>query len=720
MWWISDYHHQPTQTVHYGNKYVIGNGIYGYRGTLDEARAEDQVGLNISNLYDGLPGKWRESVNAWNPFYTEVSVQGISLNISTQSPTNHHQKLSLKHGLHQRRTTYRINDKDITIESERFISMHAKNTMALRYTITASDTLDVEIKTGIDTLIWELNGPHFKEFEHLSANGIGITGSTQECKHQVTLLTKTTLDDTQVVKDDSIFGETKTIHLTKNESFHFTKIIILDVNKPLEQTQETLTNQFDKGYNALRKDHQHAWNALWAISDILIEGDDDAQHALRYSIYHLMILTPDKDKSIPARGLSGQVYKGAIFWDTEIFMLPFFLHTNPRAAKALIDYRIKTLPGAQAKAKHYGFEGAFYAWESHENGQDVCSDFNITDVFTNRDVRTYFKDKQIHISGDIVYAMWHYVNHTNDTSILLNGGADVIFEVARFYLSYLKYDFTTDVYEALDVVGPDEYHERVNNNAFTNKLIAYVFEIALKVASHLKTQSPTTYTKLNEHRKIDTILETITRVHTKLKAPTKTKSQVIEQFDGYFALEDTRVDVLKTRLVHPQEYWGTSHGVAYPTQIIKQADVVTMLSLFSSDYSTDIKQANYDYYHPRTEHGSSLSASMYGLLACDINRQDDAYDYFMKSASIDLTGKSKQFAGNTYIGGTHPAASGGAYMLALYGFAGLKTSNGTLSVQPRLPKHIKSMQFKLHYQEALYTVTITHNDTQIKKESTHE
>ena len=161
------------------------------------------------------------------------------------------------------------------------------------------------------------------------------------------------------------------------------------------------------GYDIFKNSHVQQSENRWDISDVIIEGSEEDQLALRYSIYHLQIIAPSHSNklSIPARGLSGQTYKGAVFWDTEIFMLPFFLHTSPEVANNLVNYRIRTLDGAREKAKYYGFKGAFYAWESHENGEDACSDFNVTDVFTGRPVKTYFKDKQVHISAAVAYAV---------------------------------------------------------------------------------------------------------------------------------------------------------------------------------------------------------------------------------------------------------------------------------------------------------------------------
>jgi kojibiose phosphorylase/nigerose phosphorylase len=187
--------------------------------------------------------------------------------------------------------------------------------------------------------------------------------------------------------------------------------------------------------------------------------------------------------SIAARGLSGQTYKGAIFWDTEMFIMPFFMFTEPEVARTLLKYRIDTLEGAKKKAVQYGFQGAFYAWESQEGGIDACTDYNVTDVFTGRPMRTYFKDKQVHISSAIVYAMMSYIDYTKDESILKEGGAQVVIECAKFYYSLLLKRAGEKRYEIHDVIGPDEYHERVNNNGYTNRMAKLCFDTAFAVVA---------------------------------------------------------------------------------------------------------------------------------------------------------------------------------------------------------------------------------------------
>jgi trehalose/maltose hydrolase-like predicted phosphorylase len=199
-----------------------------------------------------------------------------------------------------------------------------------------------------------------------------------------------------------------------------------------------------------------------------------------------------------------------------------------------------------------------------------------------------------------------------------------------------------------------------------------------------------------------------------LYIPAPGENGVIEQFDGYFRLEDCSLETLRSRVKDTREYWGGGNGVAAPTRIIKQADVVTMLSLFSSDYPAPVKKANLEFYEGRTEHGSSLSACMYALLACETGDSNRAYPHFIKSAEIDITGQGKHFAGLVYIGGTHPAANGGAWMVAVQGFCGFSVEGGEIRVIPRLPEKWEKVVFHVIHKGVRREVTVTKNGYHIK------
>lgn len=395
-------------------------------------------------------------------------------------------------------------------------------------------------------------------------------------------------------------------------------------------------------------------------------------------------------------------------------MLDFFLFTDPEVAKTLLKYRIDTLGGAKDKAKHYGYQGAFYAWESQEGGYDACSDYNVTDVFTGRPMRTYFKDKQIHISAAVVYGIMRYVDFTGSLDLLAEGGAEAVLECALFYRDLLVKRIVKDRYELHDVIGPDEYHERVNNNAYTNRMAKYTFESALRILKLLPELGSEVSKRLNKVYDLESCREQFADAANKLYIPKPSEENgVIEQFDGYSTLEDVSLEDIKKRLLNDKEYWGGAYGIAAHTKIIKQADVVTMLNLFSGEYGKEVLLNNWNYYEPRTEHGSSLSACMYAMLACKCDLAEKAYPFFLKSAMSDIEGKGKEWAGLIYIGGTHPASSGGAYMTAIEGFAGIRQEEGVLKASPRLPESWNSLSFKIIYRGKRYQIRVTKEKAEI-------
>jgi kojibiose phosphorylase len=491
---------------------------------------------------------------------------------------------------------------------------------------------------------------------------------------------------------------------------------------PADAAVSDISEALRSGYQACLAEHRARWVEKWRLCDVRIAGDDAAQMALRYSIFQLLIAAPvgGSGNSIPARALSGQVYKGAVFWDTEMFMLPFFLHAYPEKAVELLRYRIRTLPGARrkARAEGVGYRGAFYAWESQDTGDDACSYFNIGDPLTNRQLRTHFRDKQVHISGDIACAMWEYFRLTGDDTLLLQGGAEVMLECARFYYSYAYYKKVKNRYEILDVIGPDEYHERVNNNAYTNMIAKATFEIAGKAAGYLANRHPSEWSSLVNRLQIAEELPLFSNAAKQLYVPAPDpESRLIEQFDGYFDLKDVTLDELRKQRLHPDEYLGAGQGLAVPTKVIKQADVVMMLSVFRDVFSSEVKQANWEYYEPRTEHASSLSASAYALVAADFGDRESAYQYFMKTATIDLEGASKVHVGTTFTGGSHPAANAGAWMVAVFGFGGLSAGDRAVTINPGLYGKWESLEFGLAYKGDRFQIRMSNASVEISAAS---
>ena len=706
LWSMKKEGYDPGRVIEDGNRFLVANGYLGVRGVVEEAGSAACPAVNLAGVYDQYQDKWREPVNAPNGLFLKVFVDGKAMALGDAEPVSHSLEISYRHGIFCRETDFGA----VKLSSQRIASLAEPHLMAARMELCAAQDCRVTLHTGISTDIWDINGPHLFGYRFQTGETLLCEATTGEKKLSVAVSQSVYMDFEAEESYEISGGVMRKLSFDAKKGEVYTLSLFsavytgLDTGAPAAAAAELSRAAKEKGFAACLEDNRGAWEQVWDRCAVELEGDDEAALALHASQYYLNSIAPRhaSNLSIPARGLSGQTYKGAIFWDSEIFLFPMFVYTQPEVAKSLLRYRIDTLPGALKKAAEYGYRGAFYAWESQDGGEEGCTNFNVVDVFTHRPVRTYFRDKQIHISADIAYTMMQYFDITGDRSLLDEGGAEVILQCARFYLSRATRHFDRDTADFADVIGPDEYHERVTNNAFTNQMALYCVQSALKLEE--------IYGDLTELlKKLDyeadwKLLHSLAR---QLRRP-REREGVIEQFDGYFDLEDCPLDAVRSRLCDPREYWGGDHGVAGTTQIIKQADVIALMALLPEQFTGADVAANWAYYEPRTEHGSSLSACMYALTACRVGRLDRAWELFLRSASIDIRGSSKQWAGEIYIGGTHPASNGGAWMIAVLGFAGLRVRGGKLELHPNLPEQVTRLCFPVTVGETRLRVTVTH------------
>lgn len=705
-----------------GNVFQIANGYMGYRGTLDEFGPEESVGITLAGFYDQAGEAWREPVNAPNGGYTQAALEGVELTALGKHVRRHRQTVHFRNALFERETEFAVKGKTLRLHAARFVSADQPNLGAVRLTFSCDKPATLVVRTGIDYNIWDLNGPHLVDFAPSQRGGILLVQArTGESSRKVCVAEALRGQGAKAGETGADGGKllrSLTLRLQPGQPQVLEKFFaVFTENDPLSgpidlAAGELAARAAKAGFDECLRRHGEHWTRKWSRSDVRISGDDEAQHALRYSILQLLMAAPVRGSanSIPARALSGQVYKGAIFWDTEMFMFPFFLHTLPETAAELLRYRIRTLDGARRKAatEGPGYRGAFYAWESQDTGDEACTYFNIGDPVTGRELRTHFRDKQVHISGDIAIAMWEYFQVTGDDSVLLAGGAEVILECARFYFSYAFFKPEKARYEILDVVGPDEYHERVHNNAFTNMVARETFAIADRVVRHLRRRHPRKLRALVARLRIGPELRQFQTAARLLYVPKPDRrSGLIEQFEGYLRLRRATPAELAAAKSHPNEYPGAGQGLAVPTQVIKQADVVMMLYLFRQRFTERVKRANWEYYEPRTEHGSSLSACAYALVAAEYGNLAAAYKYFLQTAKIDIEAKYKVYVGTIFTGGSHPAANGGAWMTAVLGFGGVSDNGKRLCIRPRLAPKWSGMEFQITNRGGCFHVAVT-------------
>ena len=440
------------------------------------------------------------------------------------------------------------------------------------------------------------------------------------------------------------------------------------------------------GWRGVVAEHQAAWASRWRCSDVEVDGDAAAQQALRFAVYHLNSAANPADErvSIGARALTGDDYRGHVFWDTEIYLLPFYILTWPEAARSLLMYRFHTLEGARAKAAGMGWRGAFYAWESADTGaetapeQVIGPDRQVIDILCGK--------QEQHISADIAYAVWHYWQATGDEGFLLDAGAEILLETGRFWSSRAQLE--ADGHRHIrGVIGPDEYHEHIDDNAFTNVMARWNIRRALDVAALLRERWPERWASLSSRLGLDDAELTQWRnVAETMAIGLDRKTGLFEQFSGFFALEDIDLTRYAGRSVPMDVVLGRER--TQRSQVVKQADVVALLGLLPEEFVGEAAAKNFDYYEPRCGHGSSLSRAMHGLVAARLGRSEMALRYFQQTAAIDLADTHAAIDG-----GVHIAALGGIWMTAVLGFAGLSLRSDGVALDPQLPPNWQSLGF---------------------------
>lgn len=434
------------------------------------------------------------------------------------------------------------------------------------------------------------------------------------------------------------------------------------------------------------------WNDFWSLNDIEIAGNAADQVAIRFAIFHLrQSLCVGSQYSISANGLSGDGYMGHVFWDTEIYMCPFFLLTESDLCRTLLEYRHRILPEARRRAKELEGEGALYAWNSI-TGEECSLVYEASTA-------------QYHLNCDIAYAIWQYYMITGDNDFLFRTGSEVLFETARFIRNRGAFVPTRDGEFCLNVVcGPDEYACGVDNNCFTNAMAQFHLRFAVWVYRFAS----------QEH--IDDLRDVCQRVSlseqevndwesaaTAMRIPYNDRLGVHAQDDTYLYrdpvdMENVPRHVDIRTMHHPLNLWRK--------QVSKQADVVLLMFLLGFEFSLEDKSRNYDFYEPRTNHGSSLSPGVHSIIANEIGRGEEAYRYFRISAHMDL-----EDVKNNTSGGVHAACLGITWQAVVFGFAGLRITPDRFLFAPTIPRNWTGYRFQLTIRRTRICVHVTRSES---------
>lgn len=434
-----------------------------------------------------------------------------------------------------------------------------------------------------------------------------------------------------------------------------------------EAALEALEAAEQLGVETLLAEQRSAWARRWSIADIRIEGDPELQRAVRFCLFHLMASVADRaEAALGAKGLSGPGYRGHVFWDTDVFVLPFLAATHPSAARALVGYRVQRLDAARAAAARGGFEGARYPWESADTGDDVTPPW-ITDS-SGKPLRVLTGEQEEHITADVAWAMARYQAWSGDAQTL-GACRELLCETARYWASRIRLD-SGGAAHIDGVIGPDEYHENVSDNAFTNAMVRWNLLHAAALGQ------PGAEEAGRWRRCAAALVDGFD--------PTALRH---EQFAGYFGLEPLTVADLPHG-ADPVELLGREH--VERTQLVKQADVLMLHLLIPNLVSAGSLGPDIDWYEPRTTHASSLSAPVHAAVLARAGRLDDALAYLRKSATIDLD----DHYGNTRDG-LHVATMGGVWHALVHGVAGLELHGQNLKLHPHLPPGWEALEFQV-------------------------
>ncbi len=731
-WHVIEQGFNPEKSRIAESMFSLANEFMGIRGYFEEGYSGDSLlGSYFNNLYEemhvshpqlfkGIVTRKCFGVNSVDWLYTRIWLDEEQLDLANVSFSDFERSLDMKAGtLHRSFIWETASGKKLKCSFMRFLNMSNSYMGCQKITLEPVNfSGTITVRFGLDYSIlheiaggWdqttvsdssEKRGENFWNVSHMEYDGtmVSALGKTLNSGHY--LFSSFRLDssqtfDAELIKEEKITALQASVACNEGCPAVFDKMVVnyweksdsaenvFESGKKI--AQQTASLSLDEAHTA----HIDYWNNAWDSIDIQIDDDPEHQQGLRFSLFNLHQTYHgwDPNLNIPCKGLTAEVYNGNVFWDTETYCLPFYIFTNPAAAKNLLRYRHKYLPQACERARQLDCEGARYPMMTLD-GTESCATWQHGDF-------------EIHVSVAISYAIWHYAHLTHDTDFLYSQGIEVLLQVCRFYASHGEYSPQNGDFCLYGVMGPDEYHMNVNNNCYTNYMVKKTFEYTLSVIRGMKKESPEKWEaaakKVSLREEEPAQWEQMSR---KMRLPQDAETGIYEQHDGYFDLPEVDVKNFPESEIPVYQHWAYIRIFRY--NMIKQPDVLLLHLFFSRDFTIENKKANYEYYESRCIHESSLSPSIHSILAAELDKKEEAWEFSRYMSRLDLDNYNK----NTDQG-LHVTSMSGAWLNMVFGFAGLRTDGPRLSFRPYLPDKWNSFSFKLLYLGSRFKVTVDKN-----------
>jgi kojibiose phosphorylase len=725
----------------YNSVFTISNGYLGLKGNLQEDRDGYCPVTLINGVYDELDmfglirasgqerryldpryfdtaGRSPAVANLPNPLLMRVFVADREISLSRGRVQNFRQSLDLATSVY--RYVYDFQDaagRTTRIEMMRFAALRHPHRVFMRYAVTPLDyDAPVRVESGVDGAVFS-NTTRERQFVIAGASAGAFTGPathsaggaaprisrlevvTPARTHEVRLGVITTFcapehdrtDAGDIIEHDRVFARFA-FPAVRGRTYTFDRFVALTCSEDLRhgvvaELDSELGAAFETGFDGAAGEQRAAWTELWERADVQIEGDDRAQQYLRFCIHHVLAAAPrHSDRlSVPVKLLTGEYYQGNTFYDTDVYIVPFYTFAFPRYARTCLNYRFEGLGPAREIARQLGLPGAKLAWQAGPYGEECLGRW------------WRFTHTNIHINADVAYALVQYFDATGDSEWLAQRGIDILVESARFYAARAVHDPRRDRYDIHDVAGPDEGHCESTNNFYTNYLAARTLRWAAEAVEGAGREGPEDFAAAQRRLALKPDDPQRWRhVADRLTLLFDPATHVYEQCEGYYRLKPIPADLLSERKV-----WFVT---VYPYQALNQPDVVMAMVLFRADFPTEVRRANWNFYKDKSMNFSSISFALNAIMAADMGEMEDAYQNFLVCAGADLdeslTGRKDTYAG------LHGTACGGAWMAAIFGFGGVQLSQRGLRIDPNLPPQWKSLRFKLVYRGNVIEVVI--------------
>ena len=704
----------------------LGNGYMGMRGNYEESYSKDSHrGSYIAGVWypdktrvgwwkNGYPEYFGKVPNSVNYIGIKVFIDDKELDLATCEVKDFYRELDIKNGVLTRKFIANIDNKEIEVNIVRFLSISRKELAVIKYDVKALN-FDGKIKfvPYLDSNVANEDSNYEEEFwtgvDSYSNNLEGsVVASTKENNFNTPVFTiaanmnikvNGNIDNINHSNSNRYSENEIEMNISKGEIVGIEKYITIVSTRDYEKSQlikeskKILDEETVKGYETLYKEHCEAWNKRWETADIKIDGDILAQQGIRYNLFQLFSTYYGEDSrlNIGPKGFTGEKYGGATYWDTEAYCLPVYLGVaDKQVSKNLLEYRYNQLEPAKTQAKKLGLEGALYPMVTF-NGEECHNEWEIT-------------FEEIHRNGTIVYAIYNYTNYTGDYSYIKEKGIDVIVEVARFWASRVHLSTRKDKYMIHGVTGPNEYDNNVNNNWYTNYIAKWCLEYAVENIEKLKSENIEAIIRNNVD---DEDINKWSKIAQNMYLPYDEDLDIIVQHDDFLDKEFIKVkDLPKENLPLNQKWsWDKILRSCY----IKQADVLQGIYYFGDKFTKEQKKKNFDFYEPYTVHESSLSPSIYSIIASEIDNLEKAYELYSRTARLDLDNYN-----NDTEDGLHITSMSGAWLAIVQGFAGMRTYNGKLSFSPKLPKGWIGYSFNINYRENNIRISVTQDNIKIE------